>query len=219
MRESICQRDARAIGILSLARRPRSVDDSALPASPSIEPGTAELTIRELLARLTSGEAGHAAGTTAALVGAAAASMVAMAAGRSRASWTAAGGVAAQATVLQARCLYLAGRDAEAFALAKDALQRGSEIEDPVRETVDVLLTLADAASDVAALAAHTAEHCDRQSHADVVAAAALAESAVRVVGILVAANLTVTAGDESLVRVARALEAATESAGRAARG
>jgi formiminotetrahydrofolate cyclodeaminase len=145
--------------------------------------------------------------------------MVAMAAGRSRESWTAAGGVAAQATVLQARCLYLAGRDAEAFALAKDAFERGSEIEDPVRETVEVLLTLADAATDVGALAAYTAEHCDRQSHADVVAAAALAECAVKVVKILVEANLTVTSDDERLARVARALGAAADSAGRAAHG
>ena len=55
---------------------------------------------------------------------------------------------------LQARCLALARQDVEAFGRAAAALERGTDVEEPLRRTVDVLLPLGEAACDVAELAA-----------------------------------------------------------------
>lgn len=172
--------------------------------------------VGEFLAR-PAGVPGHpAAGAVAAGASALAASLVAMAAGRSRASWGEAGGAAAQAATLEARSLELAQANADAYAGAAFALERGTEIEAPLRATVEALLGLGDVAADVADLAALVAEHCDPLVQADAAAASLLAESAVKVAEVLIRANLTVGPDDERLLRIARLRDEAGRSARRA---
>src|SRR5262245_21894532 len=161
--------------------------------------------------------AGTAAGSAAGIAAGMAAALVALAAGRSRCSWVGAGGAIAQAATLQARCVELARLNGEAFAEAAAALERGSDVEEPLRRTVDVLLPLGEASADVGELAALVSAHCERLVHADAEAAARLAEGAARAVEALVRANLSVTSSDERLDRIARACDAAGDAARRAA--
>ncbi len=173
--------------------------------------------VGEFLTRL-SGEPGHpAAGAIAAGASALAASLVAMVADRSRGSWIDAGGAVAQAVTLEARSLELAQANADAYAGAAAALERGIEVEGPLRATVEALLGLGDVAADVADLAALAAGHCDPLVRADAEAAALIAESAVKVSEVLVRANLTVGPEDERLRRIARLRDEAGRSARRAA--
>jgi formiminotetrahydrofolate cyclodeaminase len=139
-----------------------------------------------------------------------------MVARRSADSWPDAPGIAAQAVARRTRCLELATRDAEAFESAVEALELGQSVERPLRHTVDVLLELADAAADIAELAALAAERSDPLVQVDAVSAALLAESAVRVAGLLIRVNLTVIPRDERLRRLDLAERAAEQAAGRA---
>ena len=93
----------------------------------------------------------------------------------------------------------------------------GTEVDEPLRRSVDPLLAIADASADVARLAAFTAPRCEGAARADVVSAAALAESAARVAMVLVASNLAVRPGDERLERAERATADAAASAREAA--
>ncbi len=146
-----------------------------------------------------------------------AASLVAMAARRSLGSWPEAGAAGAQSSTLAGRALELAPVNAEAYAAAASALERGAGIEEPLRATVEALLALADVAADVAALAAFAASRCVRLVQPDTEAAAVLAESAVRVAETLIRANLTVGADDPRLLRIARVRGEAASSVRRAA--
>jgi formiminotetrahydrofolate cyclodeaminase len=111
----------------------------------------------------------------------------------------------------------LAQADAAAFAEAVAALERGSEVEEPLREAVSVLLELGETAADVAGLAALTAERCEGRSRGDAAAAAQLATAATEVIATLVEVNLTVGVGDERLIQARRLVEAATRAARQAA--
>src|SRR5262245_21334109 len=95
-----------------------------------------------------------AAGSTAGIAAGMAGAPVALAAERSRGSWSGAGGAIAQASTVQARCVEVARANGEAFAEAAEALERGSDVEEPLRRTVEVLLPLGEAAADVGELAA-----------------------------------------------------------------
>ncbi len=170
--------------------------------------------VGEFLTQLSGESGAPAAGAVAAGASALAASLVAMVAARSRGSWVEAGGAAAQAVTLEARSLELARANADAYAGAAAALERRTEIEAPLRATVEALLGLGDVAADVAGLAALAAGHCDPLVHADAEAAALIAESAVRVAEVLIRANLTVGSDDERLIRITRL----RDEAGRAAR-
>jgi formiminotetrahydrofolate cyclodeaminase len=181
--------------------------------------GAAGLTVGELLDELAAETPGLASGSAAALTVAMAASLVTMAARRSRDGWPEAAGVAAQSLVLRARCVELARSVAGVFAAAAAALEAGSEIEEPLRRAIDPLLAIADAAADVARLAAFTAPRCEGLMRADAVAAAALAEGAARVATMLVAANLAVQPGDDRLAWAERASEAAGQAAREANEG
>ena len=79
-----------------------------------------------------------------------------------------------------------------------------------------MLLALADAAADIAELAALAADRSDPLVRADAASAALLAETAVRVTGALIRVNLTVTPRDERLQRLELAERAAAEAAKRA---
>jgi formiminotetrahydrofolate cyclodeaminase len=176
-----------------------------------------ELTLADLLDELSSEETGPAAGSAAALTAAMAASLVAMSARVSRGAWADAAGVAAQALALRARCVGLAAEIADRFASATAALERRTDVAEPLHRSVDPLLAIADASADVARLAAFTAPRCEGASRADAVSAAALAESAARVATVLVASNLAVRPGDERLERAERATVDAAASAREAA--
>ena len=178
-----------------------------------------DLSVKELLDLLALDEPGPAASAAAAVVGAMAAALVEMAAGRSP-GWAEGKGIAAQAAARRARLTELAGSTAEALAEAVEALERLEKIEPPLRRTVEQLVAIADAAGDVGELAALGAEHADWPVRPDAVSAALPAESAVAVAAALVRANLTVLpaeggpgeyvtrAEDDALSAARRALEA-----------
>jgi len=174
------------------------------------------LSVAGLLEHASGDAAPTAAGSATGIAAAMAASLVAMAADRSRASWPGAGGAVAQAATLQARCLELARTNADALAEATSALERGSDLEEPLRRTVDILLELGDTAGDIGQLAALVAEHCERAVHADAEAAALVAEGAVKAIEALVRTNLSVTPGDERLARIRRVREQSADAARRA---
>src|SRR5215510_15395442 len=112
------------------------------------------LWVSDLLEHASGTAAPTAAGSATGIAAAMAAALVALAAERSRGSWAGAGGAIAQAATLQARCVELARANGEAFAEAAAALERGSDVEEPLRRTVDVLLPLGEASADVGELAA-----------------------------------------------------------------
>jgi formiminotetrahydrofolate cyclodeaminase len=79
-----------------------------------------------------------------------------------------------------------------------------------------VPLTIAEAAVDVALLAAEGAERADGPSRADSAAAASLAAGAARACAKLVAVNLSTVPGDDRIVKAQSAAEAAEDAARRA---
>ena len=177
--------------------------------------GVEGLTVGELLDILVRDEPGPAASTAAALSAAAAAALIEMAAERS-ADWSEAKGIAAQASARRARLTELAAGSADALSDAMIALERRDRIEPPLRKTVEVLQAIADAAGDVAELAAYAADRADWQVRPDVCSAAVLAEAAVSIAALLVRANLTVLPGDERRVEVERAAANASVATRRA---
>lgn len=163
-----------------------------------------------------------AAGPAAALAGAMAASLVGMAA-RSSTGWSGAPGAAAQARSLRARLVPLALADAEAYAEALEALRgtaagqgHRSDLGEKLDRAAQLPLAIAEAAADVAELAALAAEHADGPSRTDAVAAAALAEGAVVAAGRLVELNLRTTPGDERSRRCGELAAAARAARDRA---
>ena len=162
-------------------------------------PALLELRFADLLDAL-GGEQTLASGSAAALAGAMAAELVAMAA-RAAAGWADGPGVAAQARSLSARLVPLAGADADAFArvvaLRANPASDERDLGPALRQSAELPLAIADAAAATAELAALTAAWATGYERADAVAAAALAEGAVRAAVALVRANLTTRPGDD----------------------
>ena len=140
-------------------------------------------------------------------------------------SWPEANGAAAQAEALRERVLPLAYADAAAYAQALAALRESAEAEadprddrlvDALDRAADVPLAIAEAAVDVAVLAAVVAEHGDHAVCGDAAAAAMLADGAARAVANLVEINLA-TIEDDARVRRARRLTSAASTAAAAA--
>jgi len=175
-----------------------------------------DLTVDELLDLVAGEAAAPASGSAPALTAGTAAALVVMVSRRSGAIWPEAPGIAAQALVRRRRCLELATVGAETYAVAVRALSRHESVERPLRDTVDVLLALANAAADVAELAALAAERSEAPVRPDAAAAALLADSAVRVAGALIRVNLIIAPRDEALRRLELALGAAAQAARRA---
>jgi methenyltetrahydrofolate cyclohydrolase len=166
-------------------------------------PGLLERQLAEFLDDLEGTGPIPASGPAAAIVAAMAASLVGMAA-RASTGWSGADGAAAQAARLRSRLLPLAHADAVAYAEAIQALEEvtaGRERHDSLAQKLDraaeLPLQIAEAAVDVAELAAVAAECGDGPSRTDAIAAAALAEGAVVAAVRLVELNLRTTAGDE----------------------
>jgi formiminotetrahydrofolate cyclodeaminase len=163
-----------------------------------------------------------AAGPAAAIAGAMAASLVGMAAHAST-GWSGAAGAAAQARALRARLVPLALADAQAYADALEALResaagqgRHAQLGEKLDRAAALPLSIAEAAADVAELAALAAEHGDGPTRTDAVAAAALAEGAVVAAARLVELNLRTTPGDERSLRCAQLVDAAKAARERA---
>jgi len=177
-----------------------------------------ELRFADLLDAL-GGEQVPASGSAAALSGAMAAELVAMAA-RAAAGWEDGPGVAAQARSLSSRLVPLAGADADAFAkvirLRSDPGADERDLGPALEQAAELPLSIADAAAATAELAAVTASWATGYERADAIAASALAEGAVRAAAALVHANLTTRPGDERADRADRLVATAAEARARA---
>ena len=171
------------------------------------------LRLDELLDAFAATHPAPASGSAAALAGAMAAELVAMAA-RAATDRPDSAGVAAQARALGSRLRPLATADAAAFArvldLRADETSDARDLGPALERAADVPLEIADACAATAELAALTAEWSVGHERADAVAAAALAEGATRAAASLVHANLATVAGDhrstqaDALVQTAR---------------
>jgi formiminotetrahydrofolate cyclodeaminase len=155
-------------------------------------------------------------GSVAAVTGALAASLAAMAARFSREQWEDAAGAVAQAEALKARLLPLAEEDARVYESVLLALRMPREVEEEVRDAAigdalsraaDVPMAIAEASLDVATLAAELAERGNPNLKGDAATAVFLAEAAVRASANLVEINLATREGDERLERARELVE------------
>lgn len=162
-------------------------------------------------------------GTAAAAAAAMAASLVTMVA-RGSGDWDDAAGVAAQGRALRARLLELGDADTQAFAdvlrrmrePTGTAEQRDFALGNALLQAAEVPLRIAEAAADVAELAAFAAAEGAPQLRPDASAAATLAEAAVRASTHLVEINLATVAGDRHSARGVELAEAAATARERA---
>jgi formiminotetrahydrofolate cyclodeaminase len=173
-----------------------------------------DLTVQELCESVAAQTSAPGGGSVAAIVTAFAASLTAMAARFATEHWEEAPGAVAQAEALRARVLPLAEEDArayESFLLARrmskdfDPQVRDAAIGEALSRAADVPLAIAEAALDVASLAAELVERGNPNIRGDAATAALLAEAAVRATANLVEVNLATREGDERIER-ARAL-------------
>jgi methenyltetrahydrofolate cyclohydrolase len=157
-------------------------------------------------------------GSAAALTAAMSAALVAMTSSASEADWPDGPGIAAQALRLRSRLAELAELDAEAFATSLEALagrgQGGDERRDfalraALERAAEAPLAVAEAACDVALLAAAAAEHVRLDLQADAVVAGKLAAAAAESAAHLVEVNLATTSGDDRVTRARAAAESA----------
>lgn len=184
-----------------------------------------DATLRDLLGEFSSHAQAPGGGTGAAIVVAVAASLVAKAARLSRASWSGAAGVAAQAQTLRDRAMFLASADAVALEDALATLRgidqiepgrRDAALEDALVRAADIPLLIAEAACDVALLAADAAEAGNPELGADAAIAALLGEAAARSARHLVAVNLATLPQEARVSRGEELAEAAAWAAKRA---
>ena len=188
-----------------------------------------DLPVRDFLGEVASPEAMPGAGYCAAISLSMAAGLVAMAAGASRGEWAEARGAAAQANTLRERVAPLAQRNVEAYAAAVARLRAaGAEDGDAEAEgggedlgvllerAARIPLEIAEAAVDVAALAAVVAERGEQALRADAVAGALLAQGVARTAATLVEVNLGTTESDERVTRAQGFAGAAAAAADRA---
>ena len=179
--------------------------------------------LEQLFDRIASDEPGPAGGSVAGLAVAMAAGLVAMAARLAR-EWPQASEVVERAEMLRSRVATLAVADAEAYANVLEALRlpRGSAareatVAEALSRAADVPLAIAEAASEVATLAALVAQAGSAHLRGDAVVAAEIAEAGVRGAAELVVINLGNR--DEARVRRAKELAAKTREAARGGAG
>ena len=162
-------------------------------------------------------------GSAAAFTGAMAASLVTMVA-RGSADWEDGPGIASQARALRARLTALAEEDATAFGEVLVTMrqpsgspeQRDFALGLALLRAAEVPLRIAEAAADVAELAAAAADEGSPHLQPDATAAAALAEAATQAATHLVEINLAIVPGDRHSERAARLTAAAAEARARA---
>ena len=190
-------------------------------ASAGAESAADPFELRALLATLSARDSAPAAGSAAAIVAALAAAVVAKAAWRADDM-----GAAAQALVLVGRLNALAVVDADVFAVALGALRQakergeageaGSESRDfqlgrTLEQAAAVPLAIAEAAADVALLAAEVARSShDSELREDARSAAMLAGGAAQAAAHLVSINLASRPKDVAIARAAAAAASAS---------
>ena len=170
--------------------------------------------VERFLDRIASAEPAPAGGTVAAVAVAMAAGLVAMAA-RLAHEWPKAGDVVERAEALRSRMATLALADEDAYAKGMEALRlppaspsRDAEVAAALSGAADVPLAIAEAAAEVAVLAALVAQEGNDRLRGDAVVAAELAGAGARGAAELVAINL---AGlDDPRVRRAKDFAVAT---------
>jgi methenyltetrahydrofolate cyclohydrolase len=165
-------------------------------------------------------EAPSGGGPFAARVTAAAAMLLADIARASASTWPEARGIAAQAESLHDRTSSLADLSAQAYAAALGTEGGDFELGRAYAKAAEPPLRIAEAAADVAELAAYVAENADPARRADAVSAGLVAAGCAHAAAELVAVNLTMAAKDERVRRANRLAEEAarTAQAARAAR-
>jgi formiminotetrahydrofolate cyclodeaminase len=169
--------------------------------------------VDRFLDRIASAEPAPAGGSVAAVAVAMAAGLVAMAA-RLAHEWPKASEVVERAEALRSRMATLALADEDAYAKVIEALRlppdspsRAAELAAALSGAADVPLAVAEAATEVAMLAALVAQEGNVRLRGDALVAAALAEAGARGAAELVAINLTGL--DDPRVSRARDLAAA----------
>jgi formiminotetrahydrofolate cyclodeaminase len=179
-----------------------------------------ELTVHEWLEALGEQGPAPAGGSAAAVAAAMAAALVAMAA-RLSDGWDEAGGVASQASSLRTRLAGLAQVDAEVYGETLLTLEHREEIPEDRRDyelgvalsrAAEAPLKIAEAASDVALLAAEAAQRADPKIQADAEVAVALAAASALAATRLVEVNLAASGGEPRAERARTAAEAAVRA-------
>jgi formiminotetrahydrofolate cyclodeaminase len=175
--------------------------------------------LQGLFAAFVARDSAPAAGSAAAIVAALAAAVVAKAAWRADDQ-----GSAAQALALAGRLTKLASLDADVFAVALGALKQatergaageaGSDSRDfqlgrTLQQAAAVPLAIAEAAADVALLAAEVVRSTQSELREDAASAAILAEGAARAAAHLVSINLASGPDDDAAARAAAAVAVA----------
>jgi methenyltetrahydrofolate cyclohydrolase len=169
-----------------------------------------DVPVQELCESVAGQTSAPGGGSVAAIVTAFAASLTAMAARFATNHWEDAPGAVAQAEALRARVLPLAEEDArayESFLLARrmskdfDPQVRDAAIGEALSRAADVPLAIAEAALDVASLAAELVERGNPNIRGDAATAVLLSEAAVRATANLVEINLGTREGDERIER------------------
>jgi methenyltetrahydrofolate cyclohydrolase len=158
-------------------------------------------------------ETASGGGPLAALVTASAAQLLARIARASRNGWPEAAGVAAQAESLRDRVKPLAELAAQAYEQALGAAGGDYEVGSAYARAAEPPLRIAEAAADVAELAALVVQHADPAYRADAVAVGFVAAGCARAAAELVAVNLTVSANDERVKRAELLAEGAARVA------
>ena len=153
------------------------------------------------------------AGPLAAEVTASAAELLAQLARGAADSWSEAAAVAAQAQLLHDRAAPLGELAARAYEEAVTATGGDQEVGQAYARAAEPPLRIAEAAADVAALAALVARNGDPAHRADALVAGVLAAGSARAAAELVAANLTTSADDERVLRAAALAEEAARTA------
>jgi methenyltetrahydrofolate cyclohydrolase len=183
------------------------------------------LQLEELLGEVASADPAPGGGFVAGVAVAMAAGLVTMAARLSGERWADAGGAAAQAEALRSRAAGLAERNTEAYLQAVAALKddrapepggRDDQIARALEQAAEIPLEIADAAADVASLAAAVAESGEPSLRADVAIAALLSVAAAQGAQTLIEVNLGTTSADERVAEVRELVAAASAAAQRA---
>jgi methenyltetrahydrofolate cyclohydrolase len=176
--------------------------------------GFSSQTVDELCETIAAETSAPGGGSVAAIVTGFAASLAAMAARLSTEQWEDAAGAVAQAEALRRRVLPLADEDARAYESFLEARRLSEKVGPEARDAAigaalshaaDVPLAIAEAALDVASLAAELAERGNPNLRGDAATAVLLSEAAVRATANLVEINLATGEGDARVER-ARAL-------------
>jgi formiminotetrahydrofolate cyclodeaminase len=171
--------------------------------------------VERFLDRIASAEPAPAGGSVAAVAVAMAAGLVAMAA-RLAHEWPEAGEVVERAEALRSRMATLALADEDAYAkviealrLPTDSSSRDAELEAALSGAADVPLAVAEAAAEIAVLAALVAQEGNDRLRGDALVAAELAKAGARGAAELVAINLA--GRDDPRIGRAKDLAAATQ--------